>query len=141
MIVLIGASAMFLTALQASINAPRDAFRVCIKEATSKASAEKVGPDAIEAYLRANCSAPMGSLKAALMAFGIKNGMGKKTATSDAEMTVDDYLASPVDKYKFMSTMNAPKTDAAASTPPKPSVRAQRRSRRESRPITAGRLG
>ena len=113
MIALVGASAMFLTALQASINAPRDSFRVCLKEATEKANAEKVGGEAIEEYLKTNCSAPMGSLKSALIAFDMKNGMAKKAAANDAEMTVADYLASPVDKYKFMADMNKPKQDAA----------------------------
>ena len=117
MIALVGASAMVLTALQASINAPRDTFRICLKDAVTKAADEKVGPDAIENYLRTNCSAPMGSLKAALMAFGMKNGMGKKAAASDADLTVDDYVASPVEKYKFFHT---PKKEDAASTPPTP---------------------
>jgi len=120
MIVLIGASAMFLTALQASINAPRDAFRVCLRDGVEKATSEKIGPDAIEAYLKANCSAPMGGLKAAVTAFNMKNGMARKAAAADADLTVDDYLASPVDKYKFMTDLNKPQQDAAASTPPKP---------------------
>ena len=119
MIALLGASAMVLTALQASINAPRDAFRVCLKEATTKASQEKVAPDGIEDYLRQNCTTQLGGLKSALVAFSIKNGMAKKTAAADADMTIDDYVASPADKYRFMSTLKTPQaTAAAASTQP-----------------------
>jgi hypothetical protein len=90
MIVLIGASAMVLTALQASINAPRDAFRNCLKEAATKATDERVAADAFEAYLRNHCSSQLGNLKSALVSFNMKNGMARRTAASDSDMTVDD---------------------------------------------------
>lgn len=132
MIALVGASAIVLAALQASISAPTDAFRGCLREAASKAKNEKVGGDAIEAYLKNACSVQMGSLKSAVIAFRMKNGMSKKAASDDAEMTVDDYVATPADNYRFMAEMNAPKaaapaapatpaaTPAAATQPPKP---------------------
>ena len=106
-----------LAALQASINAPTDAFRGCLREATSKATSEKVAPDAIEAYLRGACTVQMQSLRSALIAFRLKNGMAKKAAAEDAAMTVDDYVATPVDNFKFQSTMNAPAQVQAS--PPK----------------------
>lgn len=115
MIAFLGASVIGLAALQASISAPTDAFRSCLREASSKATGEKVAGDAIEAYLRNACGAQMGSLKSAVVAFRIKNGMAKKTAIEDADMTVEDYLASPVDKYKFIAEMNAPAKPAAAA--------------------------
>ena len=127
---LVGATAVILAALQASINAPTDAFRNCLKEASAKATAEKVAGDAFETYARTACSVPMGSLKSAVVAFRTKNGMSRKAAGSDAEMTVDDYVATTVDKYQFMSSMNAPQKPAAPATaaapdsanaqPPKP---------------------
>jgi hypothetical protein len=119
MIALLGASAITLAALQASINAPTDAFRTCLKQASAKASGEKVGADAIETYLRNSCSAQLGSLKSAVIAFRMKNGMAKKAASSDADMTVDDYVATSVDKYQFMADMNKPQgaTAAPAATP------------------------
>ncbi len=132
MIALVGASAIVLAALQASISAPTDAFRGCLREAASKAKNEKVGGDAIEAYLKNACSVQMGTLKTAVIAFRMKNGMSKKAASDDAEMTVDDYVATPADNYRFMAEMNAPKaaapaapatpaaTPAAATQPPKP---------------------
>ena len=118
MIALLGASALTLTALQASIAGPTDAFRGCLREAATKAKGEKVAGDAIEAYLRTACTAQMGTLKDALVAFRMKNGMTKKAAASDADMTVDDYVATPADNYKFMANMDAPK--AAAPAPPAP---------------------
>jgi hypothetical protein len=119
MIVLIGATVMYLTALQASITAPTEAFRACLREAATKASGEKVAGTAYEAYARNACSVQMGSLKSAVIAFRMKNGMAKKAAADDAEMTVDDYVATSVDKYQFMADMNKPQAPATpASTPP-----------------------
>jgi hypothetical protein len=130
MIVLLAASSIVLTALQASINAPTDAFRGCLRQAVAKATSEKVGGDAIEAYLRNACGAEMQTLKNAVVAFRMKNGMAKKAASSDADMTVDDYIGTPVDNYKYMATMNAPAakpapapaqpaaTPASVSSPP-----------------------
>ena len=130
MIALLTASAIILAGLQASINAPTEAFRSCLREAASKANGEKVGGDAYEAYARNKCSAQLGSLKTAVVAFRMKNGMARKAAADDAEMTIDDYLATSVDKYQFMANMNTPKpagaspatppaTPAAAAQPPK----------------------
>src|SRR4051795_6700393 len=129
MIVLLAASAISLTALQASIAAPTDAFRGCLREAVSKAKSEKVPGDGIETYLKTACTTQMGTLKDALITFRIKNGMTRKAAASDADMTVDDYVATPADNYKFTANMDAPKaamptapapTPAAATQPPKP---------------------
>jgi len=117
MIALLGASAIVLTALQASINAPTDAFRGCLREAAAKANSEKVGGDAIETYLRNACSVQMDSLKSAVIAFRVKNGMTRKAAAGDADMTVEDYIATPADNYKFMAQQKAPATAAPAPTP------------------------
>ena len=116
MIALIGASAIFFTALQASINAPTEAFRGCLKSASARATESKVAPDGIEDYFKTECSAQMESLKNAVVAFRVKNGMAKKTAVEDANMTVEDYMAAPADRYRFIAGMNAP----AKVEPPKP---------------------
>ena len=121
MIALLGASAIILAALQAGINAPRDQFRECLKSATQKATSERVGADAIENYLSSACSVQMQSLKTAVIAFRVKNGMAKKAAVEDAQMTVEDYMSSPVDNYKFTFGQSAQQQQATASTqPPKP---------------------
>ena len=117
MIALLGATAITLTALQATINAPTQAFRNCLHDASDKALKEKVAGDAFEAYARNACGVSMGSLKSAVVAFRMKNGMGKKAAGDDAEMTVDDYVATSVDKYQFMASANAPQAPAAATPP------------------------
>jgi hypothetical protein len=120
MIALLAASAIHLVAMQASISGPTNAFRGCLREATTKAKSDKVPGDGIEAYLKNACSAQMGTLKDALIGFRMKNGMARKAAASDAEMTVDDYVATPAENYKFVADMNAPKTTPAATTTPAP---------------------
>jgi hypothetical protein len=120
MIALLGASVLTLAALQASIAAPTSAFRGCLHDAATKATSEKVSADTIETYLRNACTVQMSTLKAALVDFRLKNGMGKKAAAGDAEMTIDDYVSTPADNYKFVASENAPKGQPAATpaTPP-----------------------
>ena len=120
MIALLAASAIHLVAMQASISGPTNAFRGCLREAATKAKSDKVPGDGIEAYLKNACSTQMGTLKDALIGFRMKNGMARKAAASDAEMTVDDYVATPAENYKFVADMNAPKTTPAATTTPAP---------------------
>ena len=122
MIVLLGASALTLSALQASIAAPTTAFRGCLHDAAAKAVSEKVAADGIETYLRDACTVQMGTLKEALVAFRLKNGMGKKAASDDAEMTIEDYVSTPADNYKFMVKQNAPKPSATATPPVTPAA-------------------
>jgi hypothetical protein len=125
MIALLGASAIMLSALQATISAPTSAFRGCLHDAAAKATTDKVSADTIETYLRNACTVQMGSLKEALVAFRMKNGMTRKAAGEDAEMTIDDYVSTPADNYKFTAKQNAktaapaaPATAVAAVTKP-----------------------
>ena len=134
MIALLIASAINLTGIQAAIAAPTTAFRGCLRDAAVKAKTEKVTGDGIEAYLRNACTGQMGTLKDALIAFRLKNGMTRKAASSDADMTIDDYVSTPVDNYKFMADLEkakaappaaptatpAPTPAAAPSQPPRP---------------------
>lgn len=122
MIALLGASAITLAALQATISAPTTAFRGCLREAAAKATDQKVAADAIEDYLRNACTVQMGTLKQALVSFRMKNGMSRKAAGEDAEMTVDDYVAAPADNYKFMANYDAPKAVPPATPAPTPAA-------------------
>ena len=116
MIVLLAASTITLTALQASINAPREAFRVCLKEATIKATGEKIAPDGYDAYVRNHCSGPLSSFKSAATSFDMKNKMSRKAASEDAEGMVGDMVSSLQERYEYDFTkLNGPaKQDAAA---------------------------
>jgi hypothetical protein len=130
MIVLIAASAMFLAASQAAVAAPTNAYKDCLKQASIQAKKTKVGGDAYEAFARTTCSAQISGLREALIAFEVKNGTKRKDAASDADLTVDDYLASSVDNYKFLAGVAADnakveadfKAKAAVATPPAPAA-------------------
>jgi hypothetical protein len=118
MIALLAVPAIYLTALQAVINVPRDAFRNCLKVSSAKATTEKVAGDAFEAWARSACAPQLSALRNAIVGFNMKNGMSHKDAASDADLTVDDYLASSVDTYRFMAEVNKP--EAAAKQPAAP---------------------
>ena len=119
MITIVSVSAITLSLLQASISGPTDAFRGCLREAAAKAQSDKVGGDKIEDYLKTACTTQMGALTTAIVAFRVKNGMTKKAAADDAAMTVDDYVSTPADNYKFMINYNAqPAQQAEAPAAP-----------------------
>jgi len=83
-----------------------------------KAATEKVSGDAYEAWVRDACVGQLAALRNAIIAFNVKNGMSRKDAASDADLTVDDYVASSVDHYKFMAEVNKPQPAAQAAAPP-----------------------
>jgi hypothetical protein len=115
MIGVIAVPAIALSLLQASVVAPTQSFRGCLRDAATKASDEKVSGDNIEAYLKNACTIQMGALREALIAFRLKNGMNHKNAAADADMTVDDYVSTPADNYKFTINYNPSKPTAAAT--------------------------
>ena len=114
MIPLIAASAMFLAASQAAVAAPTNAYKDCLKQASIQAKKTKVVGDAYEAFARNSCSAQITGLRDALIAFEVKNGTKRKDAATDADLTVDDYLASSVDNYKFLTGVDAENAKAEA---------------------------
>jgi hypothetical protein len=120
MIILLAATSITLTALQASINAPRDSFKTCLREASSKASSEKVKADAYDAYVRAACSAQLGSFKGAVVKFDMGNKMSRSASDEDANMMIGDFLSSALDRYKYVNGANAAPPQAAAAAPPTP---------------------
>ena len=117
MILLLGATAISLAALQATINAPTSAFKSCLSAATSKAKSDNVAPDAYEAYVREACSAQLTDLRSALISFDVKNGVSRKNAAQNADMTVQDYVGTSVDKYQFLAKALTPTVKSADVTP------------------------
>ena len=118
MIALLAASAIFLTASQAVINGPRDAFKSCLKEASSKASSDKVAADGFEAYVRTNCGAQLGSFKAAVVKFDMGNKMSRGASDEDANAMIADFMGSALDNYKYRTGANAAAKEASAAPPP-----------------------
>jgi hypothetical protein len=123
MLALIAVPAIYLTALQAVINVPRDAFRTCLKQSSAKATSEKVAGNAYEAWVRNACAPQLSTLRTAIIGFNVKNGMARKDAASDADLTVDDYLASSVDTYRYVAeSSTSPSAQQAAAPPATPPV-------------------
>lgn len=102
MIFLVGASAIYLTAMQASINAPRNAFQTCLKDAVNKAQAQKIEGDGYEAFVRETCGTQLGSFKSAVTAFDIKNKMTRKDASADADAMIADFVSGSADHYRYV---------------------------------------
>src|SRR3954469_18314825 len=123
MIALIAASAIYIIASQAAVAGQTNAFKDCLKATAAKAKNEKVGVDAYEAYARSACAVQLNGLRDALIAFEMKNGeMSRKSASQDADLTADDYLASSVDKYKFFAGVDTENAAAAAKASPAPAA-------------------
>jgi hypothetical protein len=120
MIALLGASAIFLTASQAVINGPRDGFKTCLREASSKASSEKVTADAYEAYIRNACSAQLGSFKGAVVRFDMGNKMSRRASDDDADAMIADFVGSALDHYKYITGSNTVVKQASAAKPALP---------------------
>jgi len=118
MIALLAASAVFLTASQAVINGPREAFRVCLREATSKAPNDKVAPDGFEAYVRTNCGAQLGAFKGAVVRFDMGNKMSRAASDEDANMMISDFMGSALDNYKYRNGGNSAPAEQAKAAPP-----------------------
>ena len=130
MIVLLAASSITLTVLQASINAPREAFRECLKQANTKATGDKVAAEAYEAYVRNACSNELGSFKGAVVKFDMGNKMSRKASGDDADSMISDFVSTAVDNYKYVNRGSATvakqaSAPAPATTPPPPTPAAQ----------------
>ena len=116
MISVMVASAVYLVALQASVNAPRNAFADCLKQATQKAQSEKVAADAFEAYAKGQCAGQVESFKKAVVSFDVKNGISRKEAAENADLQVEDYMIGSVDSYR-MKTRGANPQQAQQTQP------------------------
>lgn len=94
---------------QAAINVPRQAFSSCLKQAAASAETQKVSPDQFKAHVLAACSAQASSFKGALVSFDVKNGIKRAQAVEDAQLQVDDYVASSAENYAAKVERMTPK--------------------------------
>ena len=120
MIILLGASGIYLTALQAGVSAPRDAFQSCLKQSVEKASAQKIAGDGYEAFVRTACGGQLNSFKSAVVGFDMKNKMSKKDAGDDAEMMIADFVSSSANHYRWVlktEPVNGKPAATAAAAP------------------------
>lgn len=102
MITLVIASAISLAAVQnAAATSARSALTNCLRTAVSQAKTTNVAPDALTPHMKQVCEATAGKLKAALVAFDVKNGIKRGQAAADADLQLDDYYATQEDKYRY----------------------------------------
>lgn len=107
MIKLMVASAIMAAAFQsAAADGARIALRTCIKQASTDAKSQKVASDGFTAFVRSKCETQATTFKSAVWAFDSKNKVSKKQSESDAELQVEDFVASAADRYSAEATPN-----------------------------------
>ena len=100
MIALLAASAILAGAWQsAAADGARTALRACIKQATTDAKGAKVASDALPDFIRTKCGDAEVKFKSAVWAFDSKNKVSKKQSESDADLQIEDFVASAADRY------------------------------------------
>ncbi|MGI8610982.1 MAG: hypothetical protein ACR2KH_01705 [Sphingomicrobium sp.] len=87
----------------AAINSQRDNYLGCLDKAVAAATAQKTPSAAFEAHLRQSCADDEAKFEAALIAFDVKNKVPRKQAAADAQVQVDDFIASLVGRYRVVT--------------------------------------
>ena len=103
-------SAILIAAMwqTAAINSQRDTYLGCLGKARETAKVEKIAADGFEPYARTNCAAAAADLKAALIAFDVKNKISRKQADADAQVQLDDFIAGETQVYQRNAGAAAP---------------------------------
>ena len=96
---------------------PRETYTACLSNAFVSAKTNKVPADAFKAHVHTTCAAAEDELRKKLVAFNVKNGMGKKSATEDAQVQIDDYVFTAEENYRY--ALKPPKQAQAAIAPSK----------------------
>lgn len=110
-------SLLAAAALLAGASGPeRQAYAACLKDAVANAKVANVPPDGFKAFAHQACAAAEQKFKASLVAFNVKNGMGRKSAAEDADLQIDDYLYSAEDRYSAL--LAPPRASQAAANSP-----------------------
>ena len=101
MIVLVAASVMWAAAFQsAAADGARSTLRTCIKEAAVEAKTQKMASDAFSAFALQKCTSQAASFKSAIWAFDSKNKVSKKQSESDANVQIEDFVATAASRYQ-----------------------------------------
>lgn len=122
MLNLVISSVILLAAVQtAAANGARDTLRTCVKSAMTQAKSDKLTVDAFKTFARSHCVTQEQGFTAAMWAIDSKSKVSKKQSAEDAQLQIEDIVASVSDRYELETKSAAPKAPPApppAATPP-----------------------
>jgi hypothetical protein len=87
----------------ASIDAPRNAFRACLKTFESNQMNAKVAADAYSTAVKSACPTEAQALTDALVKFDVAMGTKRASALANAERDVDDYRLTSEERYRDLT--------------------------------------
>ena len=100
MIGLVVASAIYAAAFQSSGAATaRTTLRTCLHGAVEEAQKQKLAADGFTAFAHQQCATQETNFKSAMWAFDSKNKVSKRQSESDADVQIEDFVASAADRY------------------------------------------
>lgn len=87
----------------AMIDAPRNAFRACLKTFESNQMQAKVAADAYATAVKAACPAEAQALSDALVKYDVAMGNKRASAQANAQRDVDDYRLTSEERYRDLT--------------------------------------
>ena len=88
----------------ASIDAPRSAFRACLKSFESNQMRANVAADAYSAAVKSACPTEAQALSDALIKYDVAMGNKRTAAQENAQRDVEDYRLTSEERYRDMSS-------------------------------------
>ena len=86
-----------------SIDAPRNAFRACLKTFESSQMRANVAADAYAAAVKGACTTEAQALSDALIKYDVAMGNKRTAAQENAQRDVEDYRLTSEERYRDMS--------------------------------------
>ena len=86
-----------------SIDAPRNAFRACLKTFETSQMNAKVDAGAYATAVKSACSSEAQALSDALVRYDVAMGSKRASAQANAQRDVDDYRLTSEERYRDLS--------------------------------------
>jgi hypothetical protein len=86
----------------ATIDAPRNAFRACLKTFETNQMKAKIAADAYSTAVKSACPTEAQALSDALVKFDVAMGTKRASAVANAARDVDDYRLTSDERYRDM---------------------------------------